>query len=127
MRGFPAKTASPSISQTPHDHWVSAICDAVVIKAYEQCKRFTDYLASAPEVSIYNRIDDAYVEVGKLHLRSFRIILPIGLTVEAFTPFSAMAKELADVQPLLGNYPFISMSVDDLFVLNRFLPTIGML
>jgi hypothetical protein len=38
-----------------------------------------------------------------------------------------MAKELAEVQPILGRHPFISMSVDDLFVLNRFLPTTGQL
>ena len=36
-----------------------------------------------------------------------------------------MSKELAEVEPILGKHPFISMSVDDLFVLNRFLPTIG--
>jgi hypothetical protein len=53
--------------------------------------------------------------------------LPIGLTVEAFTPFSAMSKELKEVSPIFGRYPFISMSVDDLFVLNRFLPSTGLL
>src|SRR5215213_9994728 len=31
MRGFPAKTASRSISQMPRHYWVSAICDAVVL------------------------------------------------------------------------------------------------
>jgi hypothetical protein len=36
-----------------------------------------------------------------------------------------MAKELPEVQPILGEHPFISMSVDDLFVLGRFLPTTG--
>lgn len=55
----------------------------------------------------------------------YRVVLPIGLTVEAFTPFSAMAKELAGVEPILGRHPFVSMSVDDLFVLARFLPTTG--
>jgi hypothetical protein len=53
------------------------------------------------------------------------MILPIGLTVEAFTPFSAMCKELSEIQPILGRHPFVSMSVDDLFVLDRFLPTTG--
>ena len=74
---------------------------------------------------LYNLIDGEYVAVGRLRQRNFRTILPIGLTVEAFTPFSAMSKELAEIQPLLGKHPFISMSVDDLFVLNRFLPTTG--
>lgn len=48
-----------------------------------------------------------------------------GLTVENFSPFSTMCKELPEVQPLLGKHPFISMSIDDLFVLSKFLPTTG--
>ena len=36
-----------------------------------------------------------------------------------------MVKARPDVKPLLGKHPFISMSVDDLFVLARFLPTTG--
>ena len=31
MRRFPAKSAVPSICQTPHHCWVSTICDAVVV------------------------------------------------------------------------------------------------
>ncbi|MFZ1079356.1 MAG: hypothetical protein WAN31_06710, partial [Methylovirgula sp.] len=62
---------------------------------------------------------------GKLRQRDFRLILPIGLTVEAFTPFSAMCKELSEIQPILDKHAFVSMSVDDLFVLNRFLPSTG--
>src|SRR6202042_721005 len=64
-------------------------------------------------------------EVARLRQRDYRLILPIGLTVEAFTPFSAICKELPEVRPILGRHPFISMSVDDLFVLTRFLPTAG--
>ena len=109
---------------TNFDRHVRAIRE-LIIKAYEQCKRFTEYLSSAPEVLLYNRIDGEYVEIGRLWQRNFRTILPIGLTVEAFTPFSAMSKDLADIHPLLGKHPFISMSVDDLFILNRFLPTTG--
>jgi hypothetical protein len=47
--------------------------------------------------------------------------------VEAFTPFSAMCKELPAVTPILNKHPFISMSIDDLFVLQRFLPSAGIL
>jgi hypothetical protein len=36
-----------------------------------------------------------------------------------------MCKEIPEVVPILGAHPFISMSVDDLFVLNRFLPSTG--
>ena len=97
----------------------------LIIKAYKQCKRFTEYLSGAPEVPLYNRIDGEYVEIGRLRKRDFRTILPIGLTVEAFTPFSSMSKDLAEIQPLLGKHSFISMSVDDLFVLTRFLLTTG--
>lgn len=54
-----------------------------------------------------------------------RVKPAIRLDGEAFTPFSAMAKELPEVEPILGRHPFMSMSVDDLFVLNRFLLTTG--
>jgi hypothetical protein len=36
-----------------------------------------------------------------------------------------MSKRLPAVEPILGKHPFISMSIDDLFVLSRFLPTTG--
>jgi len=38
-----------------------------------------------------------------------------------------MCKELPEVTPVLNKYPFISMSIDDLFVLKRFLSSAGML
>jgi hypothetical protein len=97
----------------------------LVVKAYRQCKRFIEYLASADQVPIYRLKDGQYEEVTKLRLRDFRRILPIGLTVEAFTPFSAMCKNLPEVTPILGAHPFISMSVDNLLILKRFLPTTG--
>jgi hypothetical protein len=98
----------------------------LVVKAYKQCKRFLEYLASAPEVPIYKLEDGAYQEVARIGLASFRTVLPVGLTVEAFTPFSAMCKELSEVTPILERFPFISMSIDDLFVLKRFLTSTGM-
>ena len=97
----------------------------LVLKAYRQCDRFLKYLASGTDMPIYRLRNGDYEEVAKLNLNTFRHILPIGLTVEAFTPFSAMCKEIPEVKPILGNHPFISMSVDDLFVLSRFLPTGG--
>jgi hypothetical protein len=99
----------------------------LVLKAYIQCKRFLNYLGSAPEVKIFHLIGGKYVPSARLRLQDFRTILPIGLTVEAFTPFSAMAKAHPDIKPLLERHAFISMSVDDLFVLNRFLPSTGAL
>ncbi len=112
---------SPATNFKSHERVVRNL----IIKAYEQCKRFVGYLASAQEVPIFNLIDGEYVEIGKLRQRDFRLILPIGLTVEAFTPFSAMCKELSEIQPILDKHAFVSMSVDDLFVLNRFLPSTG--
>lgn len=112
---------SPATNFASHERVVQEL----IVKAYEQCKRFLDYLASAATVVLYKLIEGDYVETSRLSKTQFRLILPIGLTVEAFTPFSAMAKELPGVEPILGKYPFISMSVDDLFVLKRFLPTTG--
>ena len=52
-------------------------------------------------------------------------MVPIGLTVESFSPFSTYCKELPQVEPLLGKHAFVSLSIDELFVLKRFLPTPG--
>ncbi len=97
----------------------------LVLKAYRQCNRFLKYLASSADMPIYRLKDGKYEEVARLNLNTFRRVLPIGLTVEAFTPFSAMCKQIPEVTPILGKHPFISLSVDDLFVLGRFLPTGG--
>ncbi len=113
--------ASPATNFDRHER---AIRD-LIVKAYEQCKRFLEYLSSADEAPLYKRIDDEFVEVGRIRMGNFRLVVPIGLTVEAFTPFSAMSKELAGIRPILAKHAFVSMSVDDLFVLNRFLPTTG--
>jgi hypothetical protein len=97
----------------------------LVLKAYRQCKRFLDYLASGGDMPVYRLRDGNYEEVAKINLKNFRCVLPIGLTVEAFTPFSSMCKEIPEVAPILGRHAFVSMSVDDLFVLGRFLPSAG--
>lgn len=97
----------------------------LIAKAHEQATRFFEYLASADEVTLYAREGGQFVEVHRLALAGFRLAVPIGLTVESFTPFSAMCKVMPSITPLLGTYPFVSMSVDDLFVLNRFLPSSG--
>lgn len=112
---------SPATNFASHERAIKEL----ITKAYRQCKRFLEYLASAPEVALYNLVDGQYVEIGRIRQDRFRLVLPIGLTVEAFAPFSAMAKEFPEIEPILGRYSFISMSVDDLFVLRRFLPTTG--
>lgn len=119
--GAAATITSPAVDFERHRRAVQDL----VVKAYEQCCRFFDYLASAHEVPIYRRENRKYVECARLRRSDYRVILPIGLTVESFSPFSAMCKELPGVTPLLDKHSFISMSIDDLFVLNRFLPTMG--
>jgi hypothetical protein len=97
----------------------------LVLKAYRQCKRFLDYLASGTDMPIYRLKGGKYEEAGKINLKNLRCIYPIGLTVESFTPFSSMCKEIPEVVPILGKHPFVSTSVDDLFVLKRLLPSAG--
>ncbi|RDV04500.1 hypothetical protein [Undibacter mobilis] len=115
--------------QSPATNFASHIrtIRELVLKAYRQCKRFLDYLAGGTDMPIYRLKDGNYDEVAKLNLRDFRLVLPLGLTVEAFTPFSSMCKEIPEIVPILGRHPFVSMSVDDLLVLNRFLPSAGSL
>lgn len=97
----------------------------LVIKAYRQTQRFLEYASSAKVVPLYQRRDGRYEEVLRLELSAYRCVFPIGLTVESFAPFSSMCKELPEVQPILGRYPFFSLSIDDLFILRRLLPTAG--
>jgi hypothetical protein len=96
-----------------------------VLKAYKQCARFFNYLNSADEVSLYRLVDGKYEECGRVRRSDYRVMVPIGLTVESFSPFSAYCKELPQVEPLLGRHAFVSLSIDDLFVLKRLLPTPG--
>ena len=120
--GAAATIASPALDFKRHAQSVQDL----ILKAYRQCERFFDYLNSADEVSLYKRTDGKYKECGRVRLSDYRVMVPIGLTVESFSPFSSFCKELPQVEPLLGKHAFISMSIDDLFVLKRFLPTPGM-
>ncbi len=97
----------------------------LVIKAYKQCERFFNYLNSADEVPLYHLVDGRYVECARVRHADYRVMVPIGLTVESFSPFSAFCKELPQVEPLLGKNAFVSLSIDDLFVLRRLLATPG--
>lgn len=114
---------SPATGFSSH---VRAIQD-LVVKAYRQSNRLLRYLASAEEVPLYRLQEGSYHEIKRLRFTEYRTVLPIGLTVESFTPFSAMCKDLPEIEPILGRFPFVSMSVDDLFVLAKVLPTAGQL
>ena len=119
--GAAATIASPELDFKRHSQSVKDL----ILKAYKQCERFFDYLKSADEVPIFNLINGKYEKVGRLRHSDYRVMIPIGLTVESFSPFSAFSKNLPQVKPLLGQYGFISISIDDLFVLRRILPTPG--
>lgn len=119
--GAAATIASPALDFGRHAQSVQDL----VLKAYKQCERFFSYLNSADEVPIFRRVAGKYEECGRVRRKDYRVKVPIGLTVESFSPFSAFCKELPGVQPLLGQHPFVSLSIDDLFVVKRFLPTPG--
>lgn len=119
--GAAATIASPELDFKRHSQSIKDL----ILKAYNQCERFFEYLQSADEVPIFNLINGKYEEIGRLCHSDYRVMLPIGLTVESFSPFSAFSKNLSQVKPLLGQHSFISISIDDLFVLRRMLPTPG--
>jgi hypothetical protein len=114
--GAAATIASPALDFGRHAQSVQDL----VLKAYKQCERFFSYLNSADEVPLYNLVGrQVYEECGRVRRSDYRVMVPIGLTVESFSPFSAYCKELPQVEPLLGKHAFVSLSVDDLFVLKR--------
>ncbi|WP_192983276.1 YecA family protein [Pseudomonas sp. EggHat1] len=119
--GAAATIASPALDFGRHAQSVQDL----VIKAYKQCERFFNYLNSADEVPLYQLVDGKYEECGRVRRSNYRVMVPIGLTVESFSPFSAYCKKLPQIEPLLGKHAFVSLSIDDLFVLQRFLPTPG--
>lgn len=119
--GAAATVASPA---TDFDRHSRSIYD-LIVKAYDQCRRFLQYLASADEVPIFKREASRYVEIDRIRLADFRLVLPMGLTVESFSPYASLAKLFPGAGPILGHHPFVSLSIDDLFVLRRFLPTAG--
>lgn len=119
--GAAATIASPAVDFKRHAQSVQDL----FLKAYTQCKRFFYYMKSAAEVPIYYLSNGRYEECGRINYSHYRVMVPIGLTIESFAPFSAYCKELSQVEPLLGKHAFISLSIDDLFVLRRFFETPG--
>ena len=102
-----------------------ASVDRLIVKAYGQCERFLKYMASTDRVPIYKLRNGERVKIADLALGAFRKVLPIGLTVESLSPLSTCLNNLTGISPLLGRHGFMSMSVDDLLVLRKFLPTAG--
>lgn len=119
--GAAATIASPALDFNRHAQSVQDL----VIKAYNQCARLFNYLDSEDEVPLYHLKDGKYVECVRVRCADYRLMIPIGLTVESFSPFSTFCKELPQIEPLLGKYAFFSLSIDELFVLKRLLPIPG--
>jgi len=91
--------------------------------AYDRCRRFIDYLGGSPEVPIFRRNGGRTMENGRIRLRDYSLVLPIGLSIESLAPLSGMVTALPSIKPILGRYAFMAMSVDDLMLLRRVLPT----
>lgn len=119
--GAAATIASPALD---FDRHAQSIQD-LVIKAYNQCARFFNYLDSANEVPLHHLVNGKYVECVRVRRSDYRVMIPIGLTVESFSPFSTFCKDLSQIEPLLGKHAFFSLSIDELFVLKRLLPKPG--
>lgn len=119
--GAAATIASPALDFGRHAQSLQDL----VLKAYKQCERFFHYLNSADDVPLYHLVDGKYEECGRVHRSDYRVMVPIGLTVESFSPFSTYCKELPQIDPLLGRHAFVSVSIDELFVIKRLLPTPG--
>lgn len=114
--------AAPSANMASH---ISKI-EELVVKAYSQTKRFIEYIYASDEAPLYAKGENGkYVEVARIKKTDLRKVFPIGLTVETFSPYSAAVKERADVDAIVGKHSFISMSIDDLFVLRRLLRGAG--
>src|SRR6185312_13410837 len=94
---------------------------------YGQCRRFLEYRSSADESPLYAFKDGRYEEVIRIRLSDYWLVLPIGLTVESFSPFSTSSKQWPGIDPILGKHPFVSVAIDELLVLGRLLPSTGAL
>ncbi len=105
--GAAATIASPALDFKRHAQSVKDL----LLKAYSQCERFFNYLNSADEVLLYHQVGGKYEKCGRVCRSDYRVMIPIGLTVESFSPFSSFCKDLPQVEPLLGKHGFVSMSI----------------
>ena len=114
--------AAPSSNMESHINKI----EELVVKAYRQAKRFIDYIYALKEAPLYAKTASGkFVEVVRVKKANLRKVFPIGLTVEAFSPYSAAVKERDDIVAIADQHNFISMSIDDLFVLRRLLNGAG--
>lgn len=86
--GAAATIASPALDFGRHAQSVQDL----VLKAYKQCARFFNYMNSADEVSLYHLVNGKYEECCRVRRSDYRVMVPIGLTVESFSPFPRTVK-----------------------------------
>lgn len=114
--------AAPASNMESHINKI----EELVVRAYWQAKRFIDYVYASEEAPLYAKTEGGkFIEIARVKKANLRKVYPIGLTVEAFSPYSAAVKERDDVVAIVGQHNFISMSIDDLFVLRRLLSGAG--
>jgi hypothetical protein len=97
---------------------------ALVKEPAFQCSRFIKYLNSDTEVPFYQR--DARNKLQPavtLRKSDYRLIVPIGLTVENFTHFAAQVERLDNLGLNLALKPFWSLAIDDLLAISTILTT----
>ena len=99
--GAAATIASPALDFDRHARSVQDL----VIKAYKQCERFFNYLNSKEEVPLYHLVDGKYEECVRVRRSDYRVMVPIGLTIESFSPFSTYCKELPEVSHYSASMP----------------------
>lgn len=96
--------------------------EKLVVEPAGQCKRFIDYLNSADEVLLKSKDKTGkLVECLTLRARDFRLIVPMGVTVENFTQLAAQAELLRTFGQELPLRTFWSISLDDLMAVTEIL------
>jgi hypothetical protein len=117
----PAYTlASPIDNYSDHIKRIQEI----IINAYNQSNRFIKYLSSQKNKGIFERINGKYIFKRKLDPNAFRKIIPIGISVENLTPYAEKLKQSLGSSST-EKYPFIQLSLDDLFPIADLLSTTG--
>lgn len=98
----------------------------LIMKSFKQTNRFVRYIESNKISSIYKKPGSKMNNVvGRIDYCKLRKIIPIGLTLETFTPHSTGMKDYYDLTVGEDKHQYICMSVDDLLVLSKVFNTLG--
>lgn len=97
----------------------------LICHAYTQAENFLKYLDSGNTKPIFEKQGRRHVQIADLTLNKYRLVVPIGLTVENLSPMTGILNTFSEMQPILTKHQFLAMSIDDLFPLNELLTTTG--